>query len=625
MKRSIKTYTIIIVALAVLAVVGIGLSHRSESHSRTDALPQAQSQPSGITGAAASIDIGCVGLASVRNVEYVVANPSRQPLEIVRVRSECECMVGPASIATIPPQGQAKVPIRFEAPNEKMVYSKSVVLQTNSPERPTISLRLKADIGLPLRIEPTILRAKEMPENVQEVVFNNRSEKPVRLIYAISSWPQTSVKLPSESVGPGSTARLPVTIAGPIDKIARIKVQTDCPEQPAVDILVGPPEATQPASAPAAAAASMPSSAAAESSDALRVVIFYSSKCEQCEKAKKAMAESERRWGAQIHVERHDTADDAAEFCRMFTYEDHYKTTAQAPPKVYVGTQCLEGYPAIGEKLQDVIAQELAKGSVTYQPPQGAVVATGGAAAVLIDRFKTFSMAAVATAGLVDGVNPCAFTTIVFLLSMLAYLGKTKRELALVGIGFTTAVFLTYLLLGLGLFGVVKTFAVSKGVARGISWGVGILALVLGAWSLVDAVRYLRTKDVAKMTLGLPKAVKSRIHRVIREGLSTRSVVVGAFTVGVLVAMLESLCTGQLYLPTITFVIQTAGANAQAVGMLLLYNVMFILPLVLILYLAYSGVKSDRIGNFLRRNLSAFKLAMATVFIALGVLVLVTS
>jgi len=45
-----------------------------------------------------------------------------------------------------------------------------------------------------------------------------------------------------------------------------------------------------------------------------------------------------------------------------------------------------------------------------------------------------------------------------------------------------------------------------------------VLALVLAGWSLVDAVRYARTGDVRKATLGLPRAVKERIHRVIRAG-----------------------------------------------------------------------------------------------------------
>jgi len=106
---------------------------------------------------------------------------------------------------------------------------------------------------------------------------------------------------------------------------------------------------------------------------------------------------------------------------------------------------------------------------------------------------------------------------------------------------------------------------------------VGVLAFVLAAWSLVDFVRYRRTRDTKKVTLGLPKSVKARIHKVIRAGLRTRNLLIGSLTVGFLVSVLESLCTGQVYLPTIMFVTRSPDLRTRAIGFLLLYNVMFIL------------------------------------------------
>jgi len=167
----------------------------------------------------------------------------------------------------------------------------------------------------------------------------------------------------------------------------------------------------------------------------LRVVAFYSSTCEDCYRAKKALADSQRRWPSRIQVE-HKDMKDLKLFVEMFAYDDHYGAKAQAPPKVFVGGQYLEGYPAIAKRLGTVIAEELAKGAVTFDPK----TKTGGKAEaldVVENRFETFGPGMVAAAGLLDGVNPCAFTTIVFLLSMLAYLGKGRRDLAVVGLGFT--------------------------------------------------------------------------------------------------------------------------------------------------------------------------------------------
>jgi len=110
----------------------------------------------------------------------------------------------------------------------------------------------------------------------------------------------------------------------------------------------------------------------------------------------------------------------------------------------------------------------------------------------------------------------------------------------------------------------------------------------------------------------------------IRTGLTTRGLVVGSLSVGFLVSILESLCTGQVYLPTIVFVARAPGLRASAIGYLLLYSLMFILPLVGILIVGYLGVKSEYMGNFLRRHLAIANLGMAALFAMLGVLVMAT-
>jgi thiol-disulfide isomerase/thioredoxin len=371
------------------------------------------------------------------------------------------------------------------------------------------------------------------------------------------------------------------------------------------------------------------SSAIGDSSEILplRVAAFYSSTCENCQKAKAALRDTQRRWGDRVKVEHYDVGE-MKNFRLMFLYEDYYHSTAQAPPKVFVGERYLEGYPAISKNLVKLVGEELEKGAKTFQPSAEQLVGNaqqpGEVPSEIVDRFKTYRAGAVAVAGLLDGVNPCAFTTIVFLLSMLAYLGKTRRQLAVVGAGFTTAVFTTYLLLGFGLLGAVKAFSISHGISACLAYIVAGLTFLLAGWSLLDYVRYRRSGDAGTATLGLPKSVKLSIHKVIRQGLATRWLLAGALAVGFLVAVLESLCTGQVYLPTMMFVWRDPSLRSRALGYLLLYNVMFILPLVGIFGIAYFGVSSERLGGFLRRRLGLLKLCMAGLFAALGVLVLTT-
>jgi len=368
------------------------------------------------------------------------------------------------------------------------------------------------------------------------------------------------------------------------------------------------------------------SSATENRIEPLRIVYFHSPTCNDCREVKQALPGIISKWDSQIKLEQ-KSIEDMEAFNELLIYEEHYGVEVNAPPVIFAGKQCLKGTRNIINRLDQVIAEELSSGAETFTTLKNettATVTTQNVPSNILSRFEGFRIGTVAIAGLIDGVNPCAFTTIVFMLSMFSRLGKSKRQLIVVGTGFTSAVFVTYLLLGVGLLGAIKSFSVSNGLSSGLACAVGILAFVLAGWSFVDAIRYMRTGDVKKVTLGLPKPIKQKIHNVIRKGLSTRNLVVGSVGIGFLVSILESLCTGQVYLPTLIFVARTSTMRAEAFGYLLLYNIMFILPLVGILIIGYLGVKSEYMGNFLHRHLAVFKFGMAGLFVGLGVLVMGT-
>jgi hypothetical protein len=95
--------------------------------------------------------------------------------------------------------------------------------------------------------------------------------------------------------------------------------------------------------------------------------------------------------------------------------------------------------------------------------------------------------------------------------------------------------------------------------------------------------------------------------------------VLSALITGFLVSLLEAVCTGQLYLPTIAFVLKTTPFKLQALLYLIAYNIMFILPLLIIFLLALLGVTSGQFANFLKKHLVSVKVIMAFVFFSLGI------
>jgi len=95
--------------------------------------------------------------------------------------------------------------------------------------------------------------------------------------------------------------------------------------------------------------------------------------------------------------------------------------------------------------------------------------------------------------------------------------------------------------------------------------------------------------------------------------------VAGAFVTGIIISFLELACTGQIYLPTIVFVSSMPEMRVRAISYLVLYNFLFILPLVVVFVLVYYGTTSKQLSGFLEQRAALVKLGMTVLFAALAV------
>jgi cytochrome c biogenesis protein CcdA len=95
--------------------------------------------------------------------------------------------------------------------------------------------------------------------------------------------------------------------------------------------------------------------------------------------------------------------------------------------------------------------------------------------------------------------------------------------------------------------------------------------------------------------------------------------VVAAFVAGIIISFLELACTGQVYAPIIYSIQQ---GRADAVAWLLAYNLAFILPLIVIFALAFSGMSNKALIDFQTRHTFSVKVALGFVFLALAAVIL---
>jgi len=286
-------------------------------------------------------------------------------------------------------------------------------------------------------------------------------------------------------------------------------------------------------------------------------------------------------------------------------------------PTVFIGRTVLIRADDIQSRLPSLLATVTAQDDAFLLKHLAAATtapATSSPASVL-------SIGTVLGAGLIDGINPCAFATLLFFLSYIILRSGSRRRILLTGCSFAVGIFCAYFLAGIGLERVVAETSWFSTVARWFYGILGLLSAVLAVFSFRDAARAAHG-HAQEMTLQLPGQEKSKIRFLIRATAGSRFMPLWAFLVAFPVALLEFLCTGQTYLPTIVLIIANQGLHSHAVLLLLLYNLLFILPLLVITVLAAAGVSSERLRSWFTRHLPASKLLGGLLFALFAVLFL---
>jgi len=280
-------------------------------------------------------------------------------------------------------------------------------------------------------------------------------------------------------------------------------------------------------------------------------------------------------------------------------------------PVLVIGNNAYQGSSAIEVNLDAELGYFSREG--IYRPRVSVAAPSGTLPGVRLEFIP------IVLAGLVDGINPCAFTTLLFFLSFISLRGGSRGRIAGIGLLFAAGVFLSYLLVGLGLFNVFRSGMRMTGFRLVLR--ILVTALTAGFCALtIRDLRLLRLGKPSDMRWGLPDAVRRGIHSSIRGGARSAFLPAGVFLTGAVVAVLELACTGQVYFPTLAYMAQT-DSGWLGLGSLLLYNLAFILPLLAVLALILLGIGQDRIRGFFERRIALAKGALAVIFAALAVLV----
>jgi cytochrome c biogenesis protein CcdA len=95
----------------------------------------------------------------------------------------------------------------------------------------------------------------------------------------------------------------------------------------------------------------------------------------------------------------------------------------------------------------------------------------------------------------------------------------------------------------------------------------------------------------------------------------------GTFALGFIIAITEVVCTGQVYLPTIGYIMTLPELRIHAFSYLVFYNVMFIVPLVGVFVAAFFGITSERMAAVTKKHTGTVRLLTGILFIGLGAMI----
>src|SRR3989344_4799668 len=170
----------------------------------------------------------------------------------------------------------------------------------------------------------------------------------------------------------------------------------------------------------------------------------------------------------------------------------------------------------------------------------------------------------VGVAALIDSINPCAFGILLLTIAFLLSLQKSRGSILKIGGVYILGLFTLYLLIGLGILQALHLFNTPHFMAK-----VGAALLVaLGSINLIN-----------EFFPAFP--IKLRIPQVAHEKMAVlmnKASLPTAFLLGGLVGLCEFPCTGGPY-PMVLGLLHDASEDAKGFGYLIIYNLIFILPL----------------------------------------------
>lgn len=352
------------------------------------------------------------------------------------------------------------------------------------------------------------------------------------------------------------------------------------------------------------------------------VEFFLETGCEECERVKaEVLPDLELRYGGYYRLQFRDIVEET-NYLLLVSYQQSLAAASTGSVNMVVdGREILSGFEEIRRELAAALDRALVRSEGREPESPGAGGEPAPDQGVRQRQVRDLTLVGIISAAIVDSINPCAMATLVFLMSLLSVSRVSRRWTLLAGGAFILACFVTYLAIGIGLWRVLGLLSGVNTIRRAIDVLLIAALLCLAVLSFIDAIRCRRTGDSA-VSVHPPDRLQRRVRDLMKGGLNRRDLLLVGLSVGVAATLIESVSTGQVYVPALALMVKSGQSMARSACYLLLYNVVFVLPLVALLLLTHFGLATPSLVAWNCRNVVWSKTLLGLFFLGMAAMML---
>ncbi|MBW3015729.1 hypothetical protein KY330_04870 [Candidatus Woesearchaeota archaeon] len=352
------------------------------------------------------------------------------------------------------------------------------------------------------------------------------------------------------------------------------------------------------------------------SAEQVDLYLFYGQGCPHCSGMKAFLSEIADDYDLNVHeYEVYANLEGRNLFVEM---SQAFESEIQGVPTIFIDGKVIVGYSsAITDSLENEIKRCETEGCADpmsrLENGEDSVTEIVGESSPTEDPEKTelkkkLTLPAVLSAAAVDAINPCAFAVLIILLTTVLA-NRDRRKALYSGLAFTLSIYIMYFLMGIGLFSAIQ----AAGVSRWFFGIVAVLAIFIGLFNLKDYLWYGKW-----FIMEVPRSWRPKLKAVIRGVTS----VPGAFLIGFVVSLFLLPCTSGPYIVILGLLAEVATRN-YAMMLLLVYNAVFVLPMLVITVLIYFGLTTtEKAEKWRTSKLKVLHLIAGIIILLIGIFML---